>query len=224
MTEHNRLSRRNKTITKETKYNAKETKELYQWCSFDPVFILWDESILPNINFYLVIGCWCTGIDQLYVSIAAFFTIICAVNDLMGWAFTACCMEFCNMRCWNFPFIFMSILLRCTGLIIMLHMKQSFPYVSEVTVGGDKVNMLTHTYPHKPLRKIRWPSAITGLTAHFVCPDVWSGDFASMSMRMRMSMVIHDTKCPLILRLGVTKQHKREVSYDTFLKYKSFFS
>ena len=25
----------------------------------------------------------------------------------------------------------------------------------KLTLGGDKVNMLTHTYPHKPLRKIK---------------------------------------------------------------------
>ena len=27
------------------------------------------------------------------------------------------------------------------------------PYV--MTLGGDKVSVLTHTYPHKPLRKIK---------------------------------------------------------------------
>ena len=32
---------------------------------------------------------------------------------------------------------------------------------------GDKVSTLTHTYPHKSLRKIKWPSAITRLTAQF---------------------------------------------------------
>ena len=34
---------------------------------------------------------------------------------------------------------------------------------------GDKVTVLTHTYPHKPLKKIKWPSAITMLTTHFMC-------------------------------------------------------
>ena len=34
---------------------------------------------------------------------------------------------------------------------------------------GDKVSMLTHTYPHKPLRKINWPTAIARLTAHITC-------------------------------------------------------
>ena len=29
--------------------------------------------------------------------------------------------------------------------------------------------MLIHTYPHKPLMKIKFPSAITRLTAHFTC-------------------------------------------------------
>ena len=37
---------------------------------------------------------------------------------------------------------------------------------------GMIVNMLTHTYPHKPLRKIK-VTAVTRLTAHFnVWPDV----------------------------------------------------
>ena len=37
------------------------------------------------------------------------------------------------------------------------------------TLRGDKVIMLTHTYPHKPLRKIKVTSAITTLTAHLTC-------------------------------------------------------
>ena len=42
---------------------------------------------------------------------------------------------------------------------------------------GDKLSMLKHTYQHKPLRKIKWPSAITRLIALlYVWPDVWSGD------------------------------------------------
>ena len=35
---------------------------------------------------------------------------------------------------------------------------------------GDQVSMLTHTYPHKPLRKIfKWPYVITRLRDHFMC-------------------------------------------------------
>ena len=41
---------------------------------------------------------------------------------------------------------------------------------------GVCVDMLTHTYPHKPLGHIKWLYAITRLTAHIVWPDVWSGD------------------------------------------------
>ena len=41
---------------------------------------------------------------------------------------------------------------------------------------GVCVDMLTHTYPHKPLGHIKWLYAITRLTAHLVWPDVWSGD------------------------------------------------
>ena len=33
---------------------------------------------------------------------------------------------------------------------------------------GNKVHMLIHTYPHESLRKIKWPYAITRLTAHFM--------------------------------------------------------
>ena len=36
-------------------------------------------------------------------------------------------------------------------------------YIYIQTFGGDKVSMLTHIYPHKPLRKIKWPYAVTKL-------------------------------------------------------------
>ena len=57
---------------------------------------------------------------------------------------------------------------------------------------GNKLNMLTHIYSRKHMRKIKWPSAITRLTAHFTCglrSDLvfaWKGK----------SMIIHDTECP----------------------------
>ena len=63
---------------------------------------------------------------------------------------------------------------------------------------GDKVSMLTHTYPHKARRKIEVIICkITRLTAHFMCglmsgPDVWSADLHLLIK----SMVIHDTECP----------------------------
>ena len=53
--------------------------------------------------------------------------------------------------------------------------------------------MLTHTYPHKPLRKIKVTIyIITRLTANFMCgvmSDLVNWEF-------RKSMVIHDTECP----------------------------
>ena len=45
------------------------------------------------------------------------------------------------------------------------------------TPQGDKVDMSTHTYSHKPLKKIK--VVICGCQAdspHYVWPDVWSGD------------------------------------------------
>ena len=39
--------------------------------------------------------------------------------------------------------------------------------------GYDKVSMFSLTSPHKPLRKIKWPSGITRLTAHFTSYMVW---------------------------------------------------
>ena len=64
----------------------------------------------------------------------------------------------------------------CVSVILLL---------SEI-LGGDKVSILTHTYPHKPLTKIKRSSAVTNW------PDVWSGDVQTL----QMCMVIHDTKCP----------------------------
>ena len=45
------------------------------------------------------------------------------------------------------------------------------------TLGADKVSMWTYTYPHKPQRKrIKWPPAITRLTAQVTCGIIWSCD------------------------------------------------
>ena len=55
------------------------------------------------------------------------------------------------------------------------------------------VELLTHTYPHNPLTKIMWPSAVTRLTAHFMyglMSDLVI--FASIGK----NMVIYDTECP----------------------------
>ena len=42
---------------------------------------------------------------------------------------------------------------------------------------GDTVSILTNTYPHKPLRRIKWPCAVTRLTAHFTVANLSSSDF-----------------------------------------------
>ena len=49
--------------------------------------------------------------------------------------------------------------------------------ISEFSLGGDKVSMLTHIYPHKPQGNIE--VTICNHQADsplFVWPDVWSGD------------------------------------------------
>ena len=61
-----------------------------------------------------------------------------------------------------------------------------------VTLGGDKVSMLVHTYPHKPLRKSKWSAAISRLRARFMC-----GLMSDLVIcKFRKTMVIHDTECP----------------------------
>ena len=51
--------------------------------------------------------------------------------------------------------------LRASSLLPELAVSPSHPIMqlrlesSFVTLGGDRVSMLTHTYPHKPLRKIK---------------------------------------------------------------------
>ena len=57
-----------------------------------------------------------------------------------------------------------------------------------LTLWGDKVSMLTHAYPHKFQKQIKWSSGITRLTVHVTwCLISW---FASIEK----SMVIHDTE------------------------------
>ena len=62
-----------------------------------------------------------------------------------------------------------------------------------LTLRGDKVSMLTHTYPHKPLRKIKVAIyTFTRLTAHLMCSLTSDLVICKFSKRM----VIHDTECP----------------------------
>ena len=69
---------------------------------------------------------------------------------------------------------------------------QVLPSLSPCTLGDDNVSMLTHTYPHKPVRNINWPSSIIKSTVHVVC-GVMSG---LVIRKHRQVMVIHDTECP----------------------------
>ena len=56
--------------------------------------------------------------------------------------------------------------------------------------GGDKVSMLTHTYPHKP-QKIKVAICSPHIDVPlYMWPDVCSGDFQAEE-----SVVIHDTEC-----------------------------
>ena len=76
------------------------------------------------------------------------------------------------------------------NLLVSLHICIFLP---SRTPGGDKVSMLTHTYPHKPLRKIlKRPYAITRLTAHLMC-DLMSD---LVTWKFRKNMVMHDTERP----------------------------
>ena len=54
---------------------------------------------------------------------------------------------------------------RCVSSLMQLSF--SWPFRAIMTLQGDKVIMLIHIYPHKPLRKIKWACAIPRLTAHF---------------------------------------------------------
>ena len=82
---------------------------------------------------------------------------------------------------------------------------------SELTIFhhvSQSTNPITHTYLHKPPRKMKWPSTITRLTAHFTC-SVMSDLVIS---KLRKNMVIHNTEWTIfltsLLRPGVIKQHK----------------
>ena len=60
----------------------------------------------------------------------------------------------------------------CTGItcwIDSLLFWSCYCFAIFASLRGDKVSMLTHTYTHKPLRKVKWTSAITRLTAHLMC-------------------------------------------------------
>ena len=102
-----------------------------------------------------------------------------------------CCKEFYQNVTGNILIMYTNktILILCVFLLFFLIRQSSVNYgwknisvtnfycfhvikftVHPVPLWGDKVSMLTHTYPHKPRRKIEVTICkITRLTAHFMC-------------------------------------------------------
>ena len=66
------------------------------------------------------------------------------------------------------------------------------PFVSLPPLEGEKVSVLNHTYHTNPWGRLKWPYAITRLTANFMCGLISN----LMIFKFRKSMVIHDTECP----------------------------
>ena len=62
----------------------------------------------------------------------------------------------------------------------------------DCTLRGDTVSMLTHIYPHKPLRKTEVTICNHQADSHFVC-DLMSD---LVICKFWKSMVIHDAECP----------------------------
>ena len=52
-----------------------------------------------------------------------------------------------------------------------------------------------------PWGKVKWPYAITGLTAHFMCGLMFDLVFCNF----RKSTVIHDTECPYLDQVSLSK-------------------
>ena len=71
--------------------------------------------------------------------------------------------------------------------------KRCVQYSFYEPLGVDEVSMLTHTYPHKPQRKIKVTIyAIARMTANFLCG--LTSDL--VICKFRKSRVIYDTECP----------------------------
>ena len=77
-----------------------------------------------------------------------------------------------------------------------------------------EVEKVTYVYPHKLHGKIKWPFAITRLTAHITCGLM--SDLEILCTSLEKSMVIHDTKCPYEDKVSF-KQHKFKL-YSSTLK------
>ena len=72
------------------------------------------------------------------------------------------------------------------------------------TIRGDKVSILTHTYPHKPPRKIKWPSAPGWQRTLSVA---WCLIWRFTNIEKSIVMRIHDPKCSYWDQVSL-KEHK----------------
>ena len=82
-------------------------------------------------------------------------------------------------------------------------------YSSRVGLWSEYV---THSYPHKPRRKINWPSVVTRLTAHVTCGLM--SDLIFCKHRKEYNYTWHRMS---LLRLGVIKQHKPNLFFYVYI-------
>ena len=85
--------------------------------------------------------------------------------------------------------------------------------IIHIPSGVIKVSMLVHTMIHthtNPWGRLKWPYAITRLTANFMCGLM--SDL--LNCRFRKTMVTQDNRMPL-LKPGVIKQHKPNQIYHS---------
>ena len=71
----------------------------------------------------------------------------------------------------------------------------------KLVLRGDEVSMLTHTYTRKFIRKIKWSSAVTRLTAHCTCGLIFA--LVVFKPLIEMSMVVHDIEHPYWDRMSL---------------------
>ena len=96
----------------------------------------------------------------------------------------------------------------------------------------DRVSMLTHTYPHKPLRKIKVTFAITRLTARFPCG--WMSDlviwkhmkrgwwYMTPNIFTEAAKLKQNPRCQMLLLIwGVIKQHSTQLNSTLKLNFNS---
>ena len=90
-----------------------------------------------------------------------------------------------------------------------VHLKnviQAFSFLRSIsfyTFRCGKVSMLTHTYPPKPLRTLKRPSAITSLTDQFTC-----GLMSDLVICKHIKEYGHTWHQMSLMRPGVIAQHK----------------